>query len=262
MEFLSILLSALLTLGSPPGLIIDRVVENILSSRLERVEQLDVRIDNTPNYRALQGKLEQVRIAGRGLWLTPDIRIDVLEVETDPINLDIKRLRQEGQTSPLASLRQPLQAGVRLVLTESDLNQMLQSPRVAAKLQQLGSRLSRDTAQRYQFLNPRLELLGNNRLRFQVDAVEGNRQSLAIVVESGLGIEAGHRLQLIEPRVTVDGQALPSRLVEGFAKGISDRANLRSLEDAGITVRLLQLEIDNQDLQIAAFVRADVPQAD
>ncbi|HBL13513.1 MAG TPA: DUF2993 domain-containing protein [Cyanobacteria bacterium UBA11162] len=255
MELFTILLSGLLTILSPPGLIIDSVAENAIRSRFEKVEQLQVRVDNTPNYQLLNGNIEQVRIAGRGLWLTPTIRIDALELETDPINVDLQRLRQRTQDSPAASLQEPLQAGVRLVLTEADINQALNSPNVADQLQQIASRFSRNAAQRYQFINPQVDLLENNRVRFQVEAVEGNAPPLTIVIESGLSIKSGHSLQLIEPVLSVDGKALPSPLVQGFASGISNRFNLRSLEDAGITARLLKLEIDTETLEIATFVR-------
>lgn len=252
MEFLTIFLSALLAIVSPVGLITDSLVENALRSRLDKVEQLQVRIDNAPNYQLVQGKVERVRFAGRGLWLTPEIRIDALDLETDPINVNVQRLRQ----SPRDALQQPLQAGVRLVLTESDINQALQSPAVAERLQQVGSRLLGGSPERYQFFNPRVEFLGSNRLRIQVD-VQDRNETLAIIAESGLTLVAGQRLQLINPVVSVNGSPLPPPLVAGLAQGVSDRINLRSLAEAGIIARLLQLDITLGELALAAFVRVD-----
>ena len=257
MEFLTILLSGLLALVSPVGLVTDKVVESNLRSRFNKVEQLQVRVDNAPSYQLVQGKVERVRIAGRGLWLTPEIRIGTLELETDPVNLDLQRLRQRSQGSPRASLRQPLQTGVRLVLTEDDINKALQSPAVAARLRLVGSRLLGGSPERYEFLNPRVDLLGNNRLRFQVEVQEKEAQPLAIMVESGLGITAGHSLQLIEPAVSVNGRALSPQLVAAFTRRLSDRFDLRTLEEAGITARILQLTATQGELEIAAFVRVD-----
>ena len=257
MEFITILLSGLLAVVSPVGVVIDKVIESNLRSRLNKVEQLQVRVDNTPSYQALQGKVEKVRIAGRGLWLTPNVRIEALELETDPINLDLQRLRQGSEESPRTSLRQPVQAGLRLVLTEADLNQTLQSPTVTARLRSVAGRLLGGSADRYEFLNPRVDLLDNDRIRFQVEVQETNAELLAITVESGLNIVAGQSLQLIEPSVSINGRVLPPVLVGGFAGGIGNRFNLRTLEDAGITARILQLDINADELEIAAFVRAD-----
>jgi hypothetical protein len=46
-------------------------------------------------------------------------------------------------------------------------------------------------------------------------------------------------------------------LVAGFARGITNRFNLRTLEEAGITARILQLTANQGELEIAAFVRVD-----
>ncbi|HEY9637812.1 MAG TPA: DUF2993 domain-containing protein [Coleofasciculaceae cyanobacterium] len=257
MELLTILLSGLLTLVSPVGLVIDKVVENNLRSRLNKVEQLQVRVDNAPSYQIVQGKVERVRIAGRGLWLTPDIRIGALEVETDPINVDLQRLRQGGQKSPRASIRQPMQAGVRLLLTQADINKALQSPAVAARLRLIGSRVLGGSPERYEFVNPRVEFLSNKRLRFQVDLLEKDAQPLAFSLESGLGITAGRRLQLIEPMVVINGKALSPQLVSGLTGAINNRFDLRTLEETGILARLLKLDINSGELEVAAFVRVD-----
>jgi hypothetical protein len=257
MELLTILLSGLLGLLSPVGLVVDKVIENNLRSRLNKVEQLQVRVDNAPSYQLVQGKVERVRIAGRGLWLTPDVRVGALEVETDPINVDLQRLRQGGQRSPRASLRQPVQAGLRLVLTEADINKALQSPAVAARLRQIGSRLLGGSPERYQFLNPKVEFLSNKRLRFQVELLEKDAQPLAFSLESALGITGGRRLQLIDPAVSVNGKPLSSTLVSAFTGAVNNRLDLRTLEEAGIVARLLKLDINPGELDVAAFVRVD-----
>lgn len=257
MEFLTILLSGLLAFVSPAGLVIDKVIESNLRSRLNKVEQLQVRVDNAPSYQLVQGKVEQVRIAGRGLWLTPDIRVGALEIETDPLDVDLQRLRQGGQKSAKESLRQPVQAGVRLVLTKDDVNKALLSPTVAERLRQIASRLARGSSQPYDIVNPRVDFLGNNRVRFQAELVQKNAESMSFVLESGLSFTAGRSLKLVEPVVTINGRALSPGLVAGFTEGISRRFDLRSLEEAGITARVLQLKVDTRELEVAAFVRVD-----
>lgn len=255
MEFLTILLSTLLALVSPVGLALDTIAENTLRSRFSKVEQLQVRVDNAPSYQLVQGKVEQVRIAGRGLWLTPDIRLDALELETDPLNVDLQRIR--GGHSPKQSLRKPLQAGVRLVFTQEDINKALLAPAIASQVRQLGSSLSGESGEPYELVNPQVDFLDNNRLRFQVDLQRKDAETLTLVVESSLKVVAGHRLNLIEPVATLNGQSLSPFIVEGFAEGISKRYDLRSLEELGITARVLQLKVDSRELEVAAFVRVD-----
>lgn len=265
MEFIAIFLSGLLALVSPANLAIDRIAENAIRSQFDKVEQLQVRVDNAPNFQIVQGKVERVRIGGRGLWLTPEFRIAALELETDPLDLDVARLRQKGKVRPTELLKQPLQAGLRLVITQQDINQALQSPTVSAQLRKLGSRILGSNAdmlvQRYEFVNPQVEFLGDNRLRFHLELQEpGNVDKLVVSVESGLGIVAEHQLQLIEPNVLVNGMPVPPPLLAFFVSGVNSRLDLRTLEDAGIAARLLKLDINKEQLELAAFVRVEKPE--
>ena len=255
MEFLTILLSSILTLGSPVGLALDTFAENTILSQVNRVEELQIRVDNTPNYQVIQGKVQRLRMASRGVWLTPDMRIDALELETDPIDVDLQSLRRGGKESLAKSLRQPLQAGVRLGLTESDINQALQSPAATARLQQIHFPLLSGSSQKYQVFNPRIQFLPNNRIRFQADIREGENPSIPITLESGLTIITGASLQLINPIVLVDGKPIPPLLVGGLTSSLTNRYNLRTLADAGITAKVLELKIDTGTLELAGFVQ-------
>jgi len=265
MELISILLSGLLIFISPAGLVIDRAAENAIRSRLEKAEQLEVRVDNAPVHQTLQGKIERLRIAGRGLWLTKDVRIDTLELETDPLDIDLQRLRQGKPTLLLESLKSPIQSGVRLVLTETDINQALKSPQVVARLQQivnqsLGSSASRLT-KRYEFVNPRVKFLGDQRLSLQVELKQpGSNDQLSVNLETGIGVVTGSRLQLISPTAFVNGRPIPPQLVQSLTARFNNQADLRTLEKYGITSRLLKLDVKSDRLEIATFVKLDKPQ--
>ena len=86
MELIAIILSGFLSLLVPVGFVGDQIAAREIGKRFEKVEQLQVRIDNAPSYQILQGKLERVRIAGRGIWFSDSIRIEALELETDAIS--------------------------------------------------------------------------------------------------------------------------------------------------------------------------------
>lgn len=259
MEFLIILLSGVLGLVSPVGLVVDRTAENLISSQFAKVEKLRVRVDNPPSYQLLQGKVERVLIAGRGLQLKQqNLRIAALELETDAIDLDPRSL---GQKQP--KLKRPFQAGVRVVLTGQDINQALKSPAVEGILRNLGiEELGKpdddDLEQRYDFVNPQVELLANNRLRFQVELHEqGNGTQLAIKVESGLDIISGRQIQLVEPIVYVNQEVVTNQLISAIATNLSQRLDLGNLEQYGLQARILQLKVNPQKLEIAAFLRLE-----
>ena len=65
------------------------------------------------------------------------------------------------------------------------------------------------------------------------------------------------KIELVEPIGTVNGRPMSARLLTGFAQGISDRLDLNTLEENGIFARLLQLEIDREQIALAGFVRME-----
>ncbi|NEQ27142.1 MAG: DUF2993 domain-containing protein, partial [Microcoleus sp. SIO2G3] len=239
-------------LVSPAGLAADRIAESAIRNQFDSVEELQVRIDNVPSYRLLQGRVDRIRIAGRGLSIQPNLRIAALEVETDPIAVDLN----DGDPE----LEAPLQAGVRLVLTQADLEQALRSRQVRSLLDDLN--LGQFGGAGYEIRNPRLQLLDNNRIRLRAALQQqGSDERLAIVLESGISILSGRRLQFDAPTASLNGEPLPDRIVEGFAAGISQRFDLRNFEESGITARILKLDISANELQLAAFVRVE-PESD
>lgn len=262
MEFFTILLSGVLGLVAPVGLVVDRSAENAIRSQLQQAERLEVRVDNAPSYQILQGKAERVRVAGRGLRLKQqNVRIAALALETDPIDLDPRSLGKQK-----LKLRRSLQVGVHLLLEQQDLNQVL--PSLIARIQEFvvpelgGDRSEADansnSNSNYKFINPRLELLANNRLRFQVElAAEGDDEPLAIVAESGLMVVGGRQLKLVQPKVTVDREAVAQNIVDDIATNLSQELDFRRLEVYGLQVRILQLKVEPQKLDFVTFVRVE-----
>jgi hypothetical protein len=267
MELLTILLSSLMAAISPTGLVVDRVIERNLRDRLYSVEQLVVRVDNSPSDRIIRGKVEKVRIASRGAHITENIRIDTLELETDPINLDLQRLRQIKEIKDLQqSLRQPFQSALHLALTEADLNGALTSKEVREPLTKLlnrfVSRRGGSQAPRYELLNPAIEFLANDRLRFQgqlsrVGSSDREAKSLEIILETGIKVINGRSMELIEPAGSINGRKLASQILYDLANGLVAGLDLRDLEKSGITARLLQLDIDSDRINLVTFVRIE-----
>ncbi len=256
MEFLTIFLSSLLGLLIPVGLVVDRTAENFIRSHLAGVKQLQVRVDTAPTYQLLQGKVQRVRIAGRSLRLKQqDIRIAALELETDAIEFDPSSFRQKRPR-----LKRPLQAGVRLVVNQEDINKFLQSPEFLERWRKFNledSSLS-SSSLTYNFLNPKVKILANNQLNFQVELQEKNQSKpLLIQVESGVKVIAGRRFQLVHPVVLVNGEKFPPQLVNSVVDNINQRLDLGIWEGDGLQVRILKLNTKPAKLEMAAFLKIE-----
>ncbi|MEM8721704.1 MAG: DUF2993 domain-containing protein [Cyanobacteria bacterium P01_G01_bin.39] len=280
MEILTIALSSLLSLGASGGLILDRIAQGQLRDQVIDVEQQAVRIDNRPNYQVIQGKLDRVRIASRGVKIKPGLRIAIVDLETDQVALNLAELNFDNLDELRASLSQPVSGLVRLVLTETDLNQALQSPEILAQLQTTLNRLIARRAGSsnisYQLSDLGLELRPTNRLqvKFKLNRASSSTENrsnrstgtskftnrsreLDIALELEFQVVNGTTVRLLEPMGTVNNRPLSDRLLKGFAEGISDRLDLNSLSADGIITRILQLEIDEDKLELINFTRLE-----
>lgn len=261
MELLAILLSGLTGLFSLAGFVVDKNVETAVMSRIDRAEQLQVRTDNAPSFQAINGKIDKVRIAGRGVWVNKDLRIDTFDLETDLIAVDLKAVQADGNNPQSSSLQQPIQAAVKFKFNQADLNNYLQSPDVVAKLRKmttstLGGNLSGSLQKDYQITHPQIRFLGNNRVGIKTDLKDPNSgENLSIDLETGINIIGGRKFQLINPVATVGGTPVPPFILAGLTTGISDRLSVDILEKRGLTTRILQFKVNPQQLEVAAFVR-------
>lgn len=246
-----IVLSSLLGLVSPVGVVTDKVAAAAIREQLAAVEELRVRIDNTPNYQIVQGKADRIRVAGRGVFPIQDLRLAVVELETDPVNLNRRRL-QRGKLR----LQEPVRAGVRLVVTEADINRALRSPSVLKRLQKLAGKVLGEQAGDYRVQNSQVAFLDHQRVRIQTELqAEDSNETLAISLESGLEIVSGRQLRLLQPTVQLNGEPVPETILTAVLQRLPEILDLQQLESSGIMVRVLQFKLNSNQVEVAAFVQ-------
>ena len=257
MEFISILLSSLIFIGSPIGFALDEVAESAIRSRLSDVEELQVRVDNGSNLNLLKGKIQRLRIGSRGVYPIEGLRLAIADLDTDPIDLNFNSLTRGNVV-----LDEPLNGSLHVVITPADLNQYLLSPAFTERLNNiqldLGNAAQSREASRYQFSNPRATFLPNNRLQIELDLSDPSQdEELKIKAQTGLAVENGHRLVLVDPEVSVNDSAAPERLLEFLTENLGDRLSLRQLEESGVTARVLDATISPEQFDLVMWVSID-----
>lgn len=266
MELIALILSSFFSVFSNGGWLVDAIALKQLDSYLASADKLAVRVDNTPNYHIAQGRLDRLRIAGRGIYLKPDLRIAALELETDPIALDLKELSTKSLDDLRKSLEKPLQAAFSVVITEQDLLHALESEALITKLQTslndlVASKAGASTIS-YEVIKPRINLKKHNALAFNVTlrrlgtTFRGN-SDLAIALQVKFKVIQGTKIQLTRLEGTVNHRPISERLLKGFAEGIGDRLDLATIEKQGIFARLLQLEITEDKIKIIGFAKME-----
>lgn len=222
MDIVAIVASALMALLSPTGMVLDSVATDALRQQVVSADALVVRIDNVPNHQILNGRIDQARVAARGIYprQLPGLRIAAIDLETDSVAVDLGALRQ-GQIK----LNAPAQAALRLRIQADDINAFLASPQVQAWLDTLQFDLpgvSDRVQRRYGLANPTLAFLDGDRFRLVVDLEDQVlAETIPITLETGVRVIDGHRIEVVEPRLEVEGVEFPPELVLSFAEGAS-----------------------------------------
>jgi hypothetical protein len=265
MELIAVLLTGLLSGLSFGGIVADKAAENAISSRLNKVENIQVRIDNAPSLQILSGKADRVRVAAKGLWLTPDVRIDGFQMETDPIAVDPKTIQKDLNILKLSALPKPFQAGVKIAMTEQDLNKALGSVKVLNRIQAIVSNaiatFGGSAGMVYKVENPQIRFLPNNRLGFKVSLSDSSapNEKLDLDMETGVQIVGGRKIQLVNARGTVNRIPLPSFILAGIVNQVNEKSDLAVLESSGLTARVLDVKVVDKRMEIATFVRFQLP---
>lgn len=264
MEIIAGLLAILAGLGGSAGLLADRLARNAFMEQLDRAEILEVRIQSVPNAMFLGGRIDRILLAGRGLEVTPYPRIQLLELESEPL--------QVGLNNGTLELNSPLQVALRLELTETDLNASLQSPEVLEDFKDIEANVpvfgDRDGPEVFDLENPTVELLGQNRLQLKARLVlqskgdaeedaELDEQALDIDFTTSIIVEEGQRVLLKEPAMMLNDAEVPEEIADAFAGGIGRVLDAALLEDRGILVRLLDLKISEDAISAVGWVQLE-----
>ncbi|GAB4212964.1 MAG: DUF2993 domain-containing protein [Synechococcales cyanobacterium] len=261
MEWIAGLVAVVASLGGGVGYAVDQAALNFLRSQLDEADVLEVRVESQPNYRLLDGQIDRILVAGRGLQRDPFPRIEVLEVETDPVALNLGSL-SGGQVT----LAQPLQAALRLSITSADLNAALSAPELLAQFQNIEADLpllgSPDgQPQRFNLRDPEIVFLPDQRIQLSAQLIQllpsGEAPAVEVTFTAGIEVDDGQALRLRQPEFTIGSVPVPQEIAGAFLGGLNEIINLADLESQGLLVRILQLNVTPDNLELVGFVRLE-----
>lgn len=260
MELFAGLLTTVLGLAGSPGIAIDKIATDFLRGQIVRADVLEVRVDNAPNYQVLLGNVDRIRVAGRGVYILEFLRIDQIDLETDPISIDPNVL-QSGKVI----LRRPLQAAVRVVMRSEDINTALRSPDVQTSFKNLSIDItgSNKNPEILDLIDPEITFLEGDRLRLTASLqakptpAKPNPSKLDVSINAELKTIGGTRLQIINPKIELSGTPVPERIAKAFTEGLNKVLDLRQLESKGITARVIRLELTEGKMQVIGFAKMD-----
>ncbi|MCS6960767.1 MAG: DUF2993 domain-containing protein [Pseudanabaenaceae cyanobacterium SKYGB_i_bin29] len=255
METLAIILTSLLGLGGGFGILVNQAVEGAIRQQVPRIEELAVRVDSSPNYQILQGKIDRVRLASRGVYFFPFLRVDVLELETDRVNINL------GNNQ--VKLLEPLRAVVKVVLREEDINRALEADQIRSLFQSIRADFSSFNpslgVEEIDVTNPQIFFLSDRRIRLTASLSPRRKEIKPLDVTADLAIEVlpNGNIKLSRVDLYVEGMKIPDILINTLVRGVNRLLDLTQLEAQGIKARVLKFEISQGQIQFIGFTQLD-----
>ncbi|ALF52625.1 hypothetical protein ACX27_06815 [Nostoc piscinale CENA21] len=140
--------------------LISQEAERRLSNQLDEAEQIDVDVQ-TDLFKIVQGQADGVSLSGKGLVFKENIRVQDIKLQTDSIAVN-----------PLSAifgqieLNAPVNAIARIVMTESDINQALNSELVQNYAKNYNLNVEGENVS-FTMQNMQLTFPGDGKIQFQ-----------------------------------------------------------------------------------------------
>jgi hypothetical protein len=224
---------------------ISKAAEIGLSSQLDEAEKIDVDV-KTDLVKAVQGQVDSVAIAGQGLVIQKDIRVQEMELHTDSIDIN-----------PLSALfgqielNQSVDATARLVLTEQDINRALNSDYMLSKLQKLELNVEGKTV----VIEPQqleLHLPDDGKMVFNAKAILHDEigKTKSIGFAATILVKTGAQSLLMEGFNCSPNQGISLELAITFMQKIKELVNLPYIELETMVLRVKDVDVQKGSLTL------------
>ncbi len=220
-----------------------KVAETTISQQLDAAKNVDVDIQ-TDLLKILQGQADAISFEGQGLVIK-DIRVEDIKVETDKVEIN-PLSAVFGQVE----LNKPINAKVRVVMTEADINRALTSKYIRSKWQKFD-------------LNVDGEMVGLKPQSIQIRFPdEGKMECVGKVIlernnnTSNLGFIAVVRPRtqiqpiMLESFVCSEGQAISFDITVALIKKVEELVNLAYFELDDIALRVQEMTVHKGSMML------------
>jgi len=231
---------------------LNKAAEIGLSSQLDEVEKLDVEIETDP-FKVIQGQVDSVAIAGEGMVMQKDLRIEKMDMQVDRVAINPLSAAM-GQIE----LTQPTQGKARVVLTAADINRAFNSEYIRQQLQatkiNINGQQMTVIPQQVDFQLPgegKVSLNANIRLQ---ETSETKQVAFTAVPR----VAAGGETVTLEDVQYGEGQEQSPELTKALVDATSEILNLSNFDLEGISLRIKNLQIEAG--KIALIAEANVTQ--
>ncbi|MGD1714958.1 DUF2993 domain-containing protein [Dapis sp. BLCC M172] len=218
----------------------DRLVSKVAGAAIAALfrssDQVEANVRAEPVAKLLQGSLDGFDFIGKGMQMYNGLRIEVMELYLQAISIDFSAI-----FTGKVKLKQPIQATMRTVLSESDLTTSFNTPFVVEKLQRL-----KYQGQPLHFHNTQMSITEDRALRLNTQVGVGSSNQL-IDVDFTAEVEVEERRKIRFVNVKYNGNQESIDLGKSLIDHVNNLLDLDkfALENTQLRVDRLRIGKDN-----------------
>lgn len=225
---------------------LNKAAEIGLTSQLDETEGLDVDIQTDP-FKLVQGQVDAVTIAGEGMVMQKDLRMEELEMQMSSISIN-----PISAAFGKIELTKPTEAGVRVVLTEVDINRAFNSEYVRTQLQNkqvhVNGELITIEAKQVGFHLP-----GEAKVALNANVLLPQTGEIKQVAFTATPcISANGQSVSLEDVQYGEGEELSPELTKALVDETTELLNLSNFDLEGMSLRIKSLEVEGGQLVVQA----------
>ena len=178
--------------------------------------------------------------------LDNNVLVDELTIDTEGFRFDTLELLNHQRFV----LREPIQAGVSLLMSEASLNTFVSHPKT---IQRLEKALQKKTGgiRVITLTQPRLRLQGRNAVDLLMNVIVGQSLVTPVEIKGKLKIDDRQRLVFDRLKITSGGALLPVDIAHVIEKQLNDAINLKKMGGKHFVIAAERLKITSKTLQIS-----------
>ena len=231
---------------------LSQAAEMTLSSQLDEVEKIDVDVRTDP-LKLVQGQADSIAVAGQGLVMQKDIRVQEIQLQTDSIAIN-----------PLSALfgqiklDQPMDATARVVLAVADINRALNSEYVRDNMQNLELNVD-GTIVAMEMEQMELLLPGDGKMVFNAKTLlheMGNTRPIGFTAT--IQPRTLSQPLLLEKFDCVEGEGLSLEFIVALMVKLNELTKLPHYELEGTALRIKDMDVQAGSLTV--YVEVHVSQ--
>jgi hypothetical protein len=226
--------------------IVSKAVSTAIAALFKRTGKLEAKVRAEPIAKLLQGSIDGFDFIGNGMLMYNGLRLEAMELYVQAVSIDFSAIFT-GQVK----LRQPIQASMRVILTEEDLTTSFNTPFVVEKLQRLEYQ-----GQSLHFHKTQMILQEDRSLRLKAEIKVGAADPLDVDVTAFLNVEDRTRIQFVD--VTYQGTPEAQELGKVLIAHVNDLMDLEKFAIDGTQLKVDRARI--KDKQIVFYGVAQIDQ--